>query len=60
MQCKCGAETVVRQHKVQSLAVALRWYEVAHEDELPINVNRDECMSCGRQHMRPYTQWSKS
>ena len=55
MQCSCGSETVHRSHIIKQLDKALEWYKVVHEDELPITVNRDECVSCGRTLMRKYT-----
>lgn len=55
MQCPCGSETVFRQHTVKGLDKALEWYGDVLEEDLPITINRDECISCGRQMMRPYT-----
>lgn len=55
MGCKCGGAAVLISHTVKELDKAMEWYEVVHEDELPITVNRNECMACGRIAMRPYT-----
>ena len=55
MQCKCGGETTPRTHEVKTLAGALKWLETTTEDMLPLKVEQEQCIGCGRLHRKVFS-----
>lgn len=51
MQCSCGANTVNLVHEVKTLKKSREWCGGVMPKHMPIQVDRDQCPSCGRERL---------
>ena len=52
MQCKCGNNMTTQVHKVKTLKKGLEWWNIAEDENLPLQIHQNKCGACGRLHYK--------